>query len=128
MRFLTMLLVHYHVNCILMLELSGMLTFAVLSVKSVFSKSQIGFIPKQSTTDHIYTSNTLVDKHIKLPKQDLSQWDKNPTETLHAELCKILLHVQRKATNNACRAELGRYPLIIKLVMIVKTKKTKKSN
>ena len=33
---------------------------------------------------------------------------------LHAEFCKILLHVQRKTTNNACRAELGQYPLIIK--------------
>ena len=37
-----------------------------------------------------------------------------PIETLHAEFCKILLHVQRKTTNNACRAELGQDPLIIK--------------
>ena len=50
-----------------------------------------------------------------LAKQDFTQWDKHPIETLHAELCKMLLHVQRKATNNACRAELGKYPLIIKI-------------
>lgn len=50
-----------------------------------------------------------------LTNHDFTQWDKHPIETLHAELCKILLHVQRKATNNACRAELGKYPLIIKI-------------
>ena len=49
-----------------------------------------------------------------LAKQDFTQWDKHPIETLHAEFCKILLHVQRKTTNNACRAELGQYPQIIK--------------
>jgi hypothetical protein len=32
-------------------------------------------------------------------------------QTLHAEFFKILLHVQRKTTNNASRAELGQYPL-----------------
>ena len=50
-----------------------------------------------------------------LTKQDFPQWDKHPIETLHAELCKTILHVQRKTTNNACRAELGKYPLIIKI-------------
>ena len=50
-----------------------------------------------------------------LTKHEFTQWDKHPTETLHAELCEILLHVQRKATNNACRAELGKYLLIIKI-------------
>ena len=49
-----------------------------------------------------------------LAKQDFIKWDKHPNETLHAEFCKILLHVQRKTTNNVCRAELGQYPLIIK--------------
>ena len=39
-------------------------------------------------------------------------------ETLHAEFCKILLHVQRKTTSNACRAEVGQYPLIIKATKI----------
>ncbi len=39
--------------------------------------------------------------------------DKHPIETLQTELCKVLLRVQRKTPNNACRAELGLYPLII---------------
>ena len=34
---------------------------------------------------------------------------------LHAEFCKNILRVQRKTPNNACRAELGRYPVIIKI-------------
>ena len=50
-----------------------------------------------------------------LVNNDISQWDKHPIETLHAEFCKIILHVQRKTTNNACRAELGEYPLLIKI-------------
>ena len=49
-----------------------------------------------------------------LAKQDFTKWDKHPIETLHAEFCKILLHVQRKTTHNACRAELGQYPPITK--------------
>ena len=52
-----------------------------------------------------------------LAKQDFNQWNKHPIEILHAEFCKIILHVQRKTTNNACRAELGQYPLIIKLII-----------
>ena len=50
-----------------------------------------------------------------LSKQDFAQWDKHPTETLHAEFCKNILRVQRKTVNNACRAELGQYPLLIKI-------------
>ena len=50
-----------------------------------------------------------------LTNQDPEKWDKHQTETLHTELCKSILRTQRKTTNNACRAELGRYPLIIKI-------------
>jgi hypothetical protein len=35
--------------------------------------------------------------------------------SLHAEFCKNILHVRHKTPNNACRAELGRYLLIIKI-------------
>ncbi len=49
------------------------------------------------------------------PSQDLTKWEKHPIETLHAELCKNILHVPRHTTNNACRAELGKYPLITKI-------------
>ncbi len=49
------------------------------------------------------------------PSQDLTKWEKHPIETLHAELCRNILHVHRHTTNNACRAELGKYPLITKI-------------
>ena len=50
-----------------------------------------------------------------LANQEPEKWDKHQAETLHTELCKSILRTQRKTTNNACRAELGRYPLIIKV-------------
>ena len=50
-----------------------------------------------------------------LAKPDFSKWEKHPTESLHAEFCKMILHVQRKTPNNACRAELGQYPLLINI-------------
>ncbi|KAG5837931.1 hypothetical protein ANANG_G00218340 [Anguilla anguilla] len=39
-----------------------------LTKHNVLSKSQIGFIPKHRTTDHIYTLHTLIDKHINQNK------------------------------------------------------------
>ncbi len=45
-----------------------------------------------------------------LTNQEFTKWDKHPIETLQTELCKVLLRVQRKTPNNACRAELGLYP------------------
>ena len=41
-------------------------------------------------------------------------------ERLHAEFCKNILHVQRKTPSNLCRAELGQYPLIIKIQKDIK--------
>lgn len=49
------------------------------------------------------------------PNQEFTKWETHPTETLHAELCKNILHVHRHTTNNAGRAELGKYPLIMKI-------------
>ena len=49
---------------------------------------------------------------VPLTNQDFTKWDKHQIETLHAELCKNILCVQRKTPNNA---EIGRYPLIIKI-------------
>ena len=43
----------------------------------------------------------------------LSMCDKFPGETLHVKVCKIMLGVHRKSTNNAVRGELGCYPLLI---------------
>lgn len=50
-----------------------------------------------------------------LTNQEFDKWEKHPIETLHVEFCKTILKVHRHTTNNACRAELGRYPLIINI-------------
>ena len=39
-----------------------------------------------------------------------------PIEKLNVKLCKYLLGVHRKSTNDAVRAELGRFPLLIKVL------------
>lgn len=44
-------------------------------------------------------------------KHDFTKWDKCPTEKVHLRFCKYYLGVSRKASNIACRAELGRFPL-----------------
>ena len=44
-----------------------------------------------------------------------TKWNRHQIETLHAEFCKNILCVQLKTQNNACRAELGRFPLMIKI-------------
>ena len=45
-------------------------------------------------------------------KSDFKYWDTSPIEKGHLEFCKRYLQVNNKASNIACRAELGRYPLI----------------
>ena len=45
-------------------------------------------------------------------KSDLKYWDTSPIEKGHLQFCKRYLQVNNKASNIACRAELGRYPLI----------------
>ena len=47
-------------------------------------------------------------------KQDFNwTWDKSPVEKIHLHFCKHYLEVNNKASYLACRAELGRLPLII---------------
>ena len=46
-------------------------------------------------------------------KQDFKTWDRSPIEKIHLKFCKRYLEVNNKASNIACRAELGRLPLII---------------
>ena len=46
-------------------------------------------------------------------KQDFKTWDRSPIEKVHLQFCKRYLEVNNKASNLACRAELGRLPLII---------------
>ena len=46
-------------------------------------------------------------------KQDFKTWDRSAIEKIHLKFCKRYLEVNNKASNIACRAELGRLPLII---------------
>ena len=46
-------------------------------------------------------------------KQDFKSWYSSPIEKIQLQICKRYLEVNNKASNLACRAELGRFPLII---------------
>ena len=41
------------------------------------------------------------------------KWDSSPIEKIHLKVCKRYLEVNNKASNIACRAELGRLPPLI---------------
>ena len=43
------------------------------------------------------------------------QWEKHSIEIANTEFCKSILQVHRTTTNNACRAELRQYPLLLKI-------------
>ena len=49
-------------------------------------------------------------------KSDFKYWDTSPIEKGHLHFCKRYLQVKNKAFNIACRAELGRYPLMFELI------------
>jgi hypothetical protein len=44
--------------------------------------------------------------------------DKPSSENIHVKVCKLILGVHRKATNNAVRGELGSYPLLISMLTL----------
>ena len=46
-------------------------------------------------------------------KSDLKSWDNTQIEKSHLQFCKRYLEVSDKASKVACRAELGRCPLIM---------------
>ena len=46
-------------------------------------------------------------------KADFKAWDGSQIERTHLQFCKRYLEVSNKASNVACRAELGRFPLLI---------------
>ena len=50
-----------------------------------------------------------------ISNNEFTKWDKHSIEILHTEFFKTVLEVQRKTQNNACRAELGQYPLLIRI-------------
>ena len=46
-------------------------------------------------------------------KQDFKKWDNSAIEKIHLKFCKRFLEVNNKASNLACRAELGRLPVVV---------------
>ena len=51
-------------------------------------------------------------------KSDLKSWDSSQIEKTHLQFCKRYLKASSKAPNVACRADLGRFPLIIAINQI----------
>ena len=47
---------------------------------------------------------------------DFTKWDKTKTEKAHLKFCKLYLGVNRKASNNGSRGELGKFPLLIHVI------------
>ena len=46
-------------------------------------------------------------------KSDFKSWEGSRIEKTHLHFCKRYLEVHNKSSNVACRAELGRFPLIV---------------
>ena len=46
-------------------------------------------------------------------RPDFKTWEDSQIEKAHLQFCKRYLEVNNKASNIACRAELGRFPLNI---------------
>ncbi|CAB3986903.1 Hypothetical predicted protein [Paramuricea clavata] len=46
-------------------------------------------------------------------KNDYNKWENSEIERVHLRFCKLYLGVNRKATNVACRGELGKFPLLL---------------
>ena len=49
-------------------------------------------------------------------KSYFKSWDSSAIAKTHLQFCKRYLEVHNKASNIACRAELGKLPLIISLL------------
>ena len=45
-------------------------------------------------------------------KPDFKTWDGSQIEKAHLQFCKRYLEINNKASNIACRAELGRFPVL----------------
>ena len=57
--------------------------------------------------------NTMVSPILTYNGEDFKTWDGSQIEKAHIQFCKRYLEVNNKASNIACRAELGRFPLNI---------------
>ena len=50
---------------------------------------------------------------VAFAKSNFKSWDSSAIEKTHLQFCERYLEVYNKASNIACRAELGKFPLII---------------
>jgi hypothetical protein len=48
-------------------------------------------------------------------KNDMNKWDNSQIENVQLRFCKLYLGTNRKASNIACRAELGKFQLLISI-------------
>ena len=63
----------------------------------------------EQTFDYFWKINTIV---LLLTLSEFVS-DNSPIERTHLQFCKRYFEVHNKASNIACRAELGKFPLII---------------
>ena len=59
-------------------------------------------------------------------KSDFKSWDSSGIEKTHLHFCKRYLEVHNKSSNVACRAELGRFRLIIDILTPIFPVKTRR--
>ena len=52
-------------------------------------------------------------------KLDFEKWDKTSKEKAHLRFCKIFLGLNRKSSNNATRAEMGRFPIHLTIIKFI---------
>jgi len=90
---------------------------ALYAIKKKFQNSELPIPIWCKIFDSVIQPIALYGSEVWGPLSDQSytRWDRHPTEALHTEFCKMILKLQRKTPNNACRAELGRFPLIINM-------------
>ena len=79
----------------------------------IFDKTVIPVLTYGSSIWGVFNITTTRYKRNKNPNY---LYEEYIGEKIHTKLCKILLGVNQKTTNIACRAELGRYPLMIQIL------------
>ena len=52
-------------------------------------------------------------------KLDFEKWDKISTEKAHLRFCKMFLGLNRKSSNHAIRAEMGRFPIHLTIIKFI---------
>ena len=50
---------------------------------------------------------------------DFEKWDKASTEKAHLRFCKMFLGLNRKSSNHATRAEMGRFPIHLTIIKFI---------